>query len=430
MCTTSSPGWCRPTSDGKWRALDTVSLRGQLPAMQAIAAAHVECGLAREFGVAWVARADGAGNEIRGITQAQMDAYSSRTEAIQEATPAARGVVDGAVRPGAEPARAAAHPAGGHAGHARGQGRRRRSTGTPARRGGMRRSAGSSRRVAPAVSTPARPRQQAAAPGARRAAVTGGAGRAARTALAVVQAKQSTWTSADLLKQIGLAIPAEAAADGPAGGGRAAAFAGGPGAGRGVRAGRVRWRRRQWPAVPDYLRRDLDGRCVYTRPGTQRYATRVQLSLEERLLAQAQRQGAPRLQREDAAQHLGADADVLDAQLLARAQEARASADVTGSGLRLDQAAALHHVLTSPRVAEVLVGPAGQRQDPGAGRGRAGVDRSGTGRASSALATAQAARNVLAAAGVELAENTVGVPRARAGPARGARHPGPCARAR
>ena len=76
-------------SDGKWRALDTVSLRAQLPAMQAIAAAHAECGLAREFGVDWIARADGAGNEIRGVTQAQMDAYSSRTEAIREATPAA-----------------------------------------------------------------------------------------------------------------------------------------------------------------------------------------------------------------------------------------------------------------------------------------------------------------------------------------------------
>src|ERR1022692_373936 len=76
-------------SDGKWRALDTGSLRGQLPAMQAIAAAHAECGLRREFGVEWVARPDGAGNEITGVTQAQMDAYSSRAEAIREATPAA-----------------------------------------------------------------------------------------------------------------------------------------------------------------------------------------------------------------------------------------------------------------------------------------------------------------------------------------------------
>src|SRR6266542_3664449 len=79
----------RTRRDGKWRALDTVALRSQLPAMQAVAAAHAECGLSREFGVGWVARPDGAGNEIRGVTQAQMDAYSSRAQAIKDATPAA-----------------------------------------------------------------------------------------------------------------------------------------------------------------------------------------------------------------------------------------------------------------------------------------------------------------------------------------------------
>ena len=38
----------------------------------------------------------------------------------------------------------------------------------------------------------------------------------------------------------------------------------------------------EWPPLPDYLRReDLDGRSVYTRPGTERFATGVQLTLEE-----------------------------------------------------------------------------------------------------------------------------------------------------
>lgn len=73
----------RTVRDGKWRALDTMALRNQLPAMQAIAAAHVEAGLSRVFGVAWEPRADGAGNEIRGITQAQMDAFSSRAQDIE-----------------------------------------------------------------------------------------------------------------------------------------------------------------------------------------------------------------------------------------------------------------------------------------------------------------------------------------------------------
>jgi conjugative relaxase-like TrwC/TraI family protein len=78
----------RTDRDGRWRALDTLALRGQLPAMAAVAAAHVEAGLSRAFGVAWVPRPDGKGREIRGVTQAQMDAYSTRTESIRQATPA------------------------------------------------------------------------------------------------------------------------------------------------------------------------------------------------------------------------------------------------------------------------------------------------------------------------------------------------------
>ena len=69
----------KTVSDGKWRAHDTASLRAVLGALQAIAATAVECELTAEFGVAWAPRADGRGNEIKGVTQAQMDAYSTRT---------------------------------------------------------------------------------------------------------------------------------------------------------------------------------------------------------------------------------------------------------------------------------------------------------------------------------------------------------------
>jgi hypothetical protein len=74
----------RTFRDGKWRALDTMSVRGVLGALQAVAATTVECELSREFGVAWIPRADGRGNEIRGISQAQMDAYSTRTVQVRE----------------------------------------------------------------------------------------------------------------------------------------------------------------------------------------------------------------------------------------------------------------------------------------------------------------------------------------------------------
>src|SRR5262249_48073659 len=71
-------------SDGRWRALDTPSLRAVMPALQAVAATAVECELTGEFGVAWVPRPDGRGNEIKSVTQAQMDAYSTRTVAVHE----------------------------------------------------------------------------------------------------------------------------------------------------------------------------------------------------------------------------------------------------------------------------------------------------------------------------------------------------------
>ena len=82
--TIRSPGSPGPFRDGKWRALDTMSVRAVLGALQAVAATAVECELTREFGVAWVPRADGRGNEIRGVTQAQMDAYSTRTVQVRE----------------------------------------------------------------------------------------------------------------------------------------------------------------------------------------------------------------------------------------------------------------------------------------------------------------------------------------------------------
>src|SRR5215470_1515859 len=71
-------------SDGKWRAHDTASLRAVLGALQAVAATAVECELTAVFGVGWVPRPDGRGNEINVVTQAQMDAYSTRTVHVRE----------------------------------------------------------------------------------------------------------------------------------------------------------------------------------------------------------------------------------------------------------------------------------------------------------------------------------------------------------
>ena len=70
-----------------------------------------------------------------------------------------------------------------------------------------------------------------------------------------------------------------------------------------------------------------------------RYATRAQLTMEDRMVVQASKQGAPRMTRADAAQALGADLARLEDALAGRTVDARA-AQSTQSGLREDQAAA------------------------------------------------------------------------------------------
>ena len=114
----------RTVSDGKWRALDTACLRAVLGALQAVAATAVECELTREFGVEWVPRADGRGNEIDGVTQAQMDAYSTRTVRCTRRN-ATRAGVGAQARARAELARAALHRAEGDPAVTQGQGRGR-----------------------------------------------------------------------------------------------------------------------------------------------------------------------------------------------------------------------------------------------------------------------------------------------------------------
>jgi AAA domain len=93
----------------------------------------------------------------------------------------------------------------------------------------------------------------------------------------------------------------------------------------------------------------------------------------------------------------------IEDQLSARADQALA--ELTSSGLRMDQAAAVHHALTSPRTAEVLIGPAGS------GKTRALAEAARAWKAAAGgqvigLTASQSARNVLATAGLDRAENT------------------------
>ena len=391
----------RTVRDGKWRALDTASLRAVLGALQGVAATAVECELTAEFGVAWVPRADGRGNEIAGVTQAQMDAYSTRTVQVHEkerelaqewerrhgraptsrellyiandATLRSRKSKDAArVDWNALAARWDATLGGQLAGIA--------ATVSNAR--------GPDATASAAVGDPG-----PAGPLSREAQA-----RAVQKALALVSEKQPAWTRHDLVKQLALVMPAESR--------RMSAQAARElllGLAEEALSGRggdvMCLEAPEWPPLPAPLRRELDGRSVYTRPGVARYATAAQLSAEERLVAHAQARRAPRLPGELAARRLGVDAELVAGQLRERAQDAHQQA--TRGGLRLDQAAAVWHVLTSARTVEVVTGPAGT----GKTRVLAAAARAWGGPVFG-TATSQNATNELRQAGVRVAANT------------------------
>jgi TrwC relaxase/AAA domain-containing protein len=396
----------RTVSDGKWRAHDTASLRAVLGALQGVAATAVECELTREFGVKWVPRPDGRGNEIKGVTQAQMDAYSTRTVHVREKE---RELAQSWERRNGRTPNS--HELYFIANKATLQSRRGKDAGEidwdalaqrwDATIGGE--LAG----VAPAVSNTRGP--GAGAPGASggvepRGPEPGGPPsreaqeRMVQEALVLVSEKHPAWTGHDLLKQLALVMPTETRRmDAEAAQELLLGLADEAVSGR---AGDVVCLEApEWPPLPASLRRELDGRSVYTRPGVTRYATAAQLSMEDKLVAQAQAQGAPRLLREQAARQLGVDRALLEAQLQQRAQDARDQ--TTQGGLRLDQAAAIWHVLTSPRVVEVITGPAGT------GKTRVLAAAAHTwGGPVVGTATSQNATNELRAAGVAVAANT------------------------
>ena len=138
-------------------------------------------------------------------------------------------------------------------------------------------------------------------------------------ALARLQESQPAWRKADLVRHLGELLPDDVACPDD----RAAAtlltgladqvLAGA--AGEQV----LMLEAPEWPRVPDSLRR-ADGRSIYRPHSGTRYATLAQLTMEERLVAQAQQPGAPRLEPALAARLLGADLAQLEAQLQAPTQ--------------------------------------------------------------------------------------------------------------
>jgi len=373
-------------SDGVWRAVDTMALRQQLGAMAGIVESRVYSALAREFGVAVRKRADGRGHEIAGIAQETLDAYSTRARTVtRKAAALAR---QWAQKYGREPNAREMLFITDEANLASRQGKDDEPIDWDALTAKWDATIGGELAAIAENVCDFGARPDEAAPSREAQA------QVIEEALARVQAGRSTWTRSDLMRSLAWSMGQEFCGMTPDA--RQDLLIALTEEALGVDFGVVCLEAPEWPPVPRSLIRDLDGRSVYTRPGTTLHATRGQLDMEERVCQQAQRQGAPALTPQFCATQLGTDANTLDAQLGANAQDAT---QLTQTGLRMDQAAMIYEALTSSRRASVGVGPAGSGKTHTAAAGARAWEASGG--EVIGLTCAQAARDVLAAAGIK-----------------------------
>ena len=386
----------RTATDGKWRAPDSLGYNEHIGAVAAITAQHLEEALTRRFGLQWVARDDGHGFEIKGISGKMMRLFSSRRESIaadvraraaqfqqrygrapsqrelaqlaQASNFATRKAKDGAL-----------DFAQLHKGWAD---RVARTLGIPLAS------------VAPSVWHD----RAGHAPARKESPDPLELARAAQKAVALAQQEKSTWTRADLIKYLGRVLPRTGME--PAG----AATLLEDLADRALRSEFepvICLEAPEAVEVPRSLLR-ADGRSIYQRHGGVRYATRAQLAMEERLVAQASEGTAPRLTRADAARALGADLARLEGTLAGRAQEIQ-DHHPERTGLTAEQSAAVLSVLTDGKRVSVINAPAGSgktRMMTKAARVWAAAGRPVVG-----ITPSQSARNTLAA-GVTESYNT------------------------
>jgi len=387
----------RTAKDGKWRAPDSLGYNEHPGAVAAITAQHLEEALTARFGLQWTPRADGNGFEIHGISQEMKDLFSSRRRAITadlrtRATrfeqhygraPSQRELAqlaqasNFATRKGKEGALDLAQAYAGWAD------RLTRTLGVPLAS------------VAPSVWHAEARRSGARSEAHDATREDADLIRAAAAALALTQREKSAWTRADLVKHLGRTLPRT---------GRDPEDAA-----RLLEDTADRILRSEFDPIlcleapdPVDLPADLvraDGRSVYRRHGGTRYATRAQLSLEERMVAQARAATAPRMTRSAAATALDADLTRLERALTGDAGTGVGDAG-TGSGLREDQAAASLSVLTDGRRVSVMNAPAG------AGKTRVLAEIAKAWRGAGlgpviGITASQSARNTLAAGGIK-----------------------------
>jgi len=391
----------RTATDGKWRAPDSLGYNEHIGAVAAIVSQHLEEALTARFGVEWVARDDGHGFEIKGISGEMMRVFSSRRESITAdlRTRAARFEQRYGRKPSqrelAQLAQASNFRTRAaktetldvtqlHAGWAD---KLARTLGIPLAS------------VAPSVwhNTRSRAAAQPRSPDSPVPTELEVA-RAAQKAVALAQQDKSAWTRADLIKYLGRVLP-RTGRD-PA----AAAELLENLADRALRSEFDPVTCLEAPEAVEVTRGLLraDGRSIYQRHGGVRYATGAQLAMEETMLARARADGAPRLTRADAARALGADPAQLEDALTGHARDTHDAR--TQSGLREDQAAAALSVLTDGQLVSVLNAPAGSGKTRVLAEAARAWAAAGLGPVIG-ITPSQSARNTLAA-GVPVSYNT------------------------
>jgi hypothetical protein len=213
---------------------------------------------------------------------------------------------------------------------------------------------------------------------------------AAQKALALAQQEKSAWTRADVIKHLGRVLPRSGMDP------TAAAALLEDLADRALRSEFetvVCLEAPEAVQVPRSLLR-ADGRSIYQRHGGTRYATRVQLAMDERMLTQAGADGAPRMTRAQTTRTLGTGLAQLEDALGGRAHDAQN--EHAGTGLREDQAAAALSALTDGRRVSVINAPAGSGKTRVLAEAARAWAAAGLGQVIGITAS-QAARNTLAA---------------------------------
>jgi conjugative relaxase-like TrwC/TraI family protein len=390
----------KTATDGKWRAPDSLGYNEHIGAVAAIVSQHLEEALTHRFGLEWTARDDGHGFEIKGISGQMMRLFSSRRESITKDLRVRAARFEQQYRR-APSQRELAHLAQAsnfktraakeqaldltqlHPGWAdklaRTLGVRLASVALSVWHGGT--SGGSTARTrGPRDPGPAAVSELELS-------------QASQKAVALAQQEKSTWTRADLIKYLGRVLPRT---------GRDPAAAAALLEDLADRALRSEFEPVACLDAPEPIEvpRSLlraDGRSIYQRHGGVRYATHAQLTLEERMLALAHANTAPRLIRAEAARALGADLAQLEDALTGPAQDARDTPiPRTRTGLREDQAAAALSVLTDGRRVSVINAPAGSGKTHVLAAAGTVWTAAGLGRVVG-ITPSQSARNTLAA---------------------------------